>query len=250
MRRTDSLIVGVTDELSHYFVKPRTTLNSLIVNSIISFGFFAVSYWLGTYNPQLVPIAAATILLWALADSSLTNQLLYNKEQNRTELKRHGSLKRLLLIKNLAVVVLSIPLTLLFGLFLVLIVGKWSEVLYGTVMALILIWGWLGISNALSVLLPFELVSVKQYASDKHIWIRYGFLYCLPWVLLPAYAIIMGLPLYLLGWTKLDTAQNHRILGLSILLLLSLAMWSGGLNIADKYAKRANTKIKRFFASL
>jgi len=232
-------------ELRRYFSKPRTTLNGLVINSIISVVFFLVSYWLGAYSQKLVPIAAATILLWALADASLTNQLLFNRKDTQNALKKQGSLKRLLLVKNLAIAVLSIPLTIAFGLMLVLIVGKWSELLYGAIMTFALIWGWLGISNAMSVYLPFELLSLKQYLGNKHVWIRYGFVYCLPWIILPIYAVIMTLPILMLGWTKAEAAQDHRVIGILVILALSLIIWFGGLLIADKYSRKTNSKIKQ-----
>jgi hypothetical protein len=204
-----------------------------------------VSYLLGTYNSKLIPIAAATILLWALADSSLTNQLLYNKSQNLAEIKKYGTLKRLLLVKNLSIVVISIPLTIVFGLILVIVTGSWNEIIYGVVMALVLIWGWLGISNALSVYLPFELMSLKQYLKNKNNWLRYGILYCMPWVILPIYALIMLTPFYLLGWTKADAARDHRIIAMSILIILSILIWLAGLNLAQKYSNKPNNRLKK-----
>lgn len=245
MRSSTSLSNGVNTELHWFFLPPRQFLQTLVINGSISLLFFLFSYYLGSYNSNLLPVAAATILLWTLADASITNQLVFDRKKAAKELKNVGTIKRLLLIKNLAIVILSIPLTLIFGLILVAIVGKWSEMLYGAVIAFTLIWGWLGISNALSAMLPFELHDLKEFLGNRHIWLRYSFLYGLPWVLLPIYAVVMSLPFILLGWTGVKASHNHRFLAVVLLFAASLLIWQIGLALAERYTLHPESRIKK-----
>ena len=246
MPKNKSLISDVIVELRVYATPPRTMMSSLVVNSFISALFFLGSYWLGSYNAAFLPIASATILLWTLADASVCNQLMFDRVRARAALEKEGTLQRFLLVKNIAVAVLAIPLTVLYGLLIVAMVGNWSAILYGVVAAMTLIWGWLGISNALSAYLPFDVLSIKGYVQNRSIWISYGFLYGLPWIVLPAYALLMGLPFTLLGWTKATAAADHRFLALFIMLLCSVVIWILGLRVANSYTTRPNNRLKKF----
>ncbi len=245
MRASGSISDGIMTELRWYFEPPRQFLQTLAINGVISLLFFLFSYYVGSYNSKLLPVAAATILLWTLADASITNQLVFDRAKVVKEFKEVGTLKRLLIVKNFTIVILSIPLTLLFGLILVAIVGKWSEILYGGVIAFTLIWGWLGISNALSVILPFELLDLRSFLGNRRIWLRYGVLYGLPWVLLPIYAVVMGLPFILLGWTSAGAEHNHRVLALILLLAASALIWLIGLILANRYTLHSESRIKK-----
>lgn len=245
MSNKSSLIKDIYLELGSYFRPPRKMLNNLVLNGFVSVLFFLGSYMLGSYNPALLPIAAATILLWTLADASISNQLVFDKTQANIFLTKHGSLAYYLLVKNLSIVVLSLPLTIVYGLVLVAIIGSWHELLYGMIAALTLVWGWLGISNAVSVILPFELVDIKTYVKNKDIWIPYGVLYVLPWVLLPVYALVMGLPFVLLGWTRADASMNHRVVSVIVLLSTSIFIWLLGLFLANKYTQKPTSRLKK-----
>ena len=245
MSRQQSLSKEVALELISYTERPYKMLSSLVVNSVVSVLFFLGSYWLGSYNPQLLPVAAATILFWTLADISICNQFVFDKHRAMQSLTVNGSLQRFLFVKNISVAIVSVPLTLLFGLLLVAVVGKWSEIVYGMVLAFTLIWGWLGISNTLSVLIPFELLDFKSYAQTRSAWLSYGFLYVLPWILLPVYAIVMGLPFILLGWTKANAASEHRLVSIAVLFALSIIIWLAGLRVANRNLAHPDNRVKR-----
>ena len=243
MASTNSIFNDVKNDLFGYFKPPRKMLSTIVINGVVSVLFFLGSYYLGSYSPSLLPIAAATILLWTLADASISNQLVFDKNQAAKSLKTHGSLWRYFMVKNLAIVIISIPLTIIYGLVLVAIIGSWNELLYGALAASLLVWGWLGICNAISVILPFEIVDIKTYAKSKRIWLPYGILYGLPWVLLPAYSLIMGLPFVLMGWTRADAETNHRLASIFTIFALSIAIWLIGLRLANKYSKKPNRRL-------
>lgn len=231
------------------FTPPRVVIVALIFNSLISIGFFLWSYNFGTYNEKFLPIAAATILLWALADVFLTNQLVYDKERTAQALKQKQSLRHLLLIKNITILMLALPLTILFGTMLAIMLHKANEILYGTIMTYILIWGWLGISNALSVLMPFippSQQSDRRYTPKDRITI--GALYSLPWVLLPAYAVLLALPFVLFGWLQPSAGSAHIMIAMLVLLSMSISIWLAGLSIAGRIATKSNSRISKLIA--
>lgn len=243
MGSASSIVIDVKSDLLGYFRPPQKNLNTLVLNGLVSVLFFLGSYFLGSNSPSLLPIAASTILLWTLADASISNQLIFDKNQAAKSLKTHGSLRHYFLVKNIVIVIISIPLTLIYGLVLVAIIGSWNELLYGAVAASMLVWGWLGICNAISVILPFEIVDVKTYAKNHRMWLPYGILYGLPWVLLPAYALIMGLPFVLLGWTRADAETNHRLVSIITIFTLSVIIWLIGFSIANQYSKKPNRRL-------
>ncbi len=248
MGMNDSIVSEVFHELKNIFAPPRDFLNILVINGAISFVFFFVSYRRGTFDPKLLPIAAATIMLWTLADASITNHLLYYKPKTVALYKQQVNLKRFLLVKNLTMVIVSIPMTVVFGLLLVAITNKWSEMIYGTIVAIALIWGWLGISNALSTRLPFEMLKLNKYLKNRRVWLRYGILYGLPWILLPIYAVIISLPFILLGWTKATTGNQEKFLSWLLLLSFSVCIWLMSFRIANKAIKRPDSKLVRMIS--
>jgi hypothetical protein len=248
MTKNGSLINNLGVELRSVIIPPHLLLNTLIINSAISFLFFLGSLLLNLYDEQLLPVAAATILLWGLADSSFTNQLLFNKDQSIKEIKKYGSLERFLVIKNLLVIVLSVPVTIFYGLILVGITGKWTEILYGVALAFILIWGWLGISNAMSVSLPFDKKTIKNIVKNK-LWFKYATYYVLPWILLPVYILILSIPFILLGWTRSDAANNHKLLTLIILFSCSLLIWVCGFIFVVKAATKKSSRLNKLLVT-
>lgn len=239
----------VRRELAQDFKPPRLLLLNLLINGIISLAFFLFSLFFGRANQNVLPFAAAVIMLWTLADVSITNQLILDRKRSADALKRGGDLRYLLLIKNLTVVIFSIPFCLLFGLIMVAIIGKWSELLYGLIMALVLVWGWLGISNFMSVAMPFELKELKVLLRRKKDWPGYGFLYVLPWIILPIYAGLLALPLILIKWASGQAAFVYKTASVLILLFISLVIWRLSLILCRRYSRKDHAKIKRLLIS-
>lgn len=233
----------VSSELRWIFAPPRTVLQRVIINGIVSLAFFMFSLVMGTNNQKLLPFAATVMLLWTFADASLTNQLMVDRERPSYKNMKSKRMSRFLIVNNLTVVVLSIPVCILFGLIMVAIVGKWSELILGVGMALALIWGWLGIANVLSVMLPFQQKKGKELLSRGKGTLAYIVLYCLPWIMLPVYAGVIILPLLILHWVTGDAAASHKFAAFGIILVLSLAIWLFGLQISQRYIKNPNAKI-------
>jgi len=230
----------IKHELAWIFKKPHTQLNSILVNAVISLGFFVFSLVLGTTNPKVLPFAAAVVLLWTIADASITNQFMYDKKRSKDLLKNSDSLYRPLIIRNVTVVILTIPLCIIFGLLMVAILGKWSELIYGLALALSLVWGWLGISNFLSVYFPFEQLNTKQVIKRDDGWKRYVILYVMPWLILPVYVLIIILFLKLVHVITGNLASSHIILSSLVVLGISLVIWVVGLLLANKSSERKN----------
>ena len=215
----------------------------MIVNSLVSFAFFAGSLLLGTYNQSFLPFAACVILLWALADASLTNQLLFDRSRSKhLDISKKG-VRHTFLVWNLSVAVLCVPLCLVFGLAMAVIVGRWMEVINGLVMALLLIWGWLGICNVMSVRLPFEQMQAKQVMKRQKGWLGYSILYALPWIMLPVYAGIIILPLTLLHWITGQKFTSHMFVSLVLIATVSIVLWLVGLNVVARHAGKPQAKV-------
>lgn len=239
---------AVKIELRGIFKPPLTFLSVLFVNSLVSWGLFLISLHSGTNTEKLLPFAAATVLLWTFADTSLTNQLVINHNRPGFSTDKHGNLRRFFLIKNLTIATLAIPICLLYGLLMVLVIGKWSELILGVAMTLVLIWGWLGISNILSVMLPFEPRPINSLLHRGKGRIRYIVLYLSPWFMLPIYAYILALPFLLGHWATGNAKATHRLAAVLLLFLMSLIIWRVGLRVVSRYSNKSSAKIWTFLA--
>jgi hypothetical protein len=244
MRKFIKLSHEVKIELDWVFAKPRTLLIGVFLSAVLSFGFFCLSLAIGTYSELTLPFAAAIIILWTFSDVTLTNQLMFDKNRSLEAVNSNADFRHILFIKNVAVVILSIPLCLVFGFILAIIVGRWSELLYGLVMSLALLWGWLGVGNVLSVLLPFEPKEIKELLVHKKHWLRYGFYYGFPWIILPGYTTMLAIPLVLMHWFTGNALFAHKVLSFITLLTISIIIWQIGLSIAYRFTKNPKSKIQ------
>ena len=229
--------IGVRKELAWLIRPPRQQLNSISVNGFVSLGFFVGSLALGTNNPHVLPIAATVILLWTLADASLTNQFMYDKRRTAAQVNSKIKLKQVLIVRNVTIAILCIPLSILFGLLMVAIVGKWSELIFGLIMSLALVWGWLGICNVMSVYWPFEHMETKLVIKRQPGWLKFVILYCLPWVILPCYALLILLPLKLADLIADKPHISKSAITVVIVLIISIIIWQIGLSLAEKHAE-------------
>ena len=100
----------IKKEIALFFKAPHTQLNSIMVNAVISLSFFLISLFLGTTNPKVLPFAAAIVLLWTVADASITNQFMFDKKRSYELFKHRHDITHILIIRNLVVVILIIPL--------------------------------------------------------------------------------------------------------------------------------------------
>ncbi len=228
--------LDVKQELAWLMRPPRQQLNSIITNGFVSLVFFVGSLMLGTNNPNVLPIAATVVLLWTLADASLTNQFMYDKKRSAEQVKTKQKLKQVLIVRNITIVIVCIPLSLIFGLLMVAIVGKWSELIFGLIASLALVWGWLGICNVMSVYWPFNHMETKLVLKRQPGWIKFIILYCLPWIILPCYALLILLPLKLFDLIADKPHISKSAMTVAIVLIISIIIWLIGLNIAEKHA--------------
>lgn len=236
------MLQEIQSEISLFFKPPHPQLNNILLNAVISFLFFIGSMVIGSVNQKAIPFAATIILLWTLADASLTNQFMFDIHRTRN-LKNGHDVRHTLIVRNLAVVVLSIPMCLVFGLVMAVIVGKWSEIVYGLVMALALVWGWMGVTNIMSAYFPFNNLEFKQVLKRVNGWFGFSLLYALPWLLLPLYALIILLPLRLVGLLIDAPPISHMALAGFIVLAISFSLWLLSLRLAGRGYPRIERKV-------
>lgn len=229
-------------EIHRLFTKPHPQLDNLVINAIVSLAFFLGSMVIGTVNDKLLPFAATVILLWTLADASLTNQFMFDTSRTK-QLKTAEDVRHALLVRNLTVIILTIPLCIVFGIIMAVIIGKWSELLYGLLMALALVWGWLGVSNIMSTHFPFDNLEFKQVLKREKGWFSFSLLYSLPWLLMPAYALAVLAPLRLLGILSDSPKYSQLFLAAIIILAISITIWLISLKIASKGLPRISRKL-------
>jgi len=249
-KNSDNLLHDVAVELRNQFRPPYTLVINTSVSGAISLALFLGSLALGSINDKLLPFAATVILLWTLSDVFLTNQLVYDRERVIRRLEEGRNVEHLMRVKNITVAIMSIPLCIIFGLVMVAVLGKWSELINGLLLAIALIWGWLGVSNIVAVQLPFKLLPFSEVRHERRTFIRYTLLYCLPWLLLPIYDAILILPLILLHWITGATVSAHMALALVLVAIVSLTIWQIGVRYASRHVTEPTSKIRRLLSEM
>lgn len=137
----------------------------------------------------LVYIGAA-IAAWCLADTLTTNQIGPEGQRASAALDGGVGIGRILLLKNLSLLVVLLMITLPISIAATAWAGQWSQLQDGVLVDLHVVLTWIALGNVVSVLLPYRPIPLKQRWRLRRSWSR--------WLV----AIGMPYPLYLIvGWS-------------------------------------------------
>lgn len=216
-------------ELRWSFTRPWHWLTGVAVNLVLSLLWLIIAPLSGQPHRDWAILVGSYFAVFILADVTTTNVLGADAERVRLGLKRHVSLGRILLVKNLALlIIVGLP-----TLVATAVITVNSEADYRLVLTLpgvaFPILTWLGVGNIVSVILPIAVRPLRQRWQERHdlrrtlLWL---FHLGLPYGLLFAVDPLSELPRGL-NRSLPDVAQTAAGRGL-MLLLAGLALYAFG----------------------
>lgn len=224
-----ALLWHVLDEVRWSFTPPCTWLTGAAVNFALSLLWLAAVPLTGRRHSDWAIVVGTYFAVFILADVTTTNLLGADAVRVRDALLREVPLRRILLVKNLALLmIVGLPTALA-----TVLVTVNSEDGYRLVLTIpgvaFPILTWLGVGNIVSVSMPVAVVSLRKRWQQRHqgrTTVRWLVHLALPYALLDAVEPIGDLPDAIIGHLhKLPrTAETHGL----VLVLTGLALWALG----------------------
>jgi hypothetical protein len=212
---------------------PWIWLGGVAFNLVLSLLWLIVAPLTGRPHHDWAIIVGTYFAVWILADVTTTNALGADALRVRINLLRGIPLRRVLLIKNLALMLLvGLPTLVATGIITVMHEGDYrlALTLPGVLFPILT---WLGVGNFASVLLPVATCSWREHwrqRGDHRRTLRWLACLALPYVLLSAVDPVSDLPRFALRHLRFlpPTVQVHG----AVLGALGLALWGACTSLA------------------
>ena len=114
---------------------------------------------------------AANVALFVLSDSITTNQLGADRDHVVAGLRNGENVARILFTKNVALVIILLPLTMAISTGLRLLLGEDRTILSAIVLDIWIVLGWLALGNLASVLAPYWPMPLKRRWQHRETWV-------------------------------------------------------------------------------
>lgn len=215
----------VGQDLRWAFRRPYGWLLGIGVNLLLSVGYLVVVPLRGGTHRDWAILVGTYFAVFVLADVTTTNVLGVDTERTRLRLLRGLSLARILLVKNLALLVI-VGLPTLVATAAITVHDESTYRLELTLPGVLYpVLTWLGVGNLVSVLLPYWPVPLATRWHERRRWSRtVRWLVCLglPYALCGAVDPMSKLPRIVTQTLRLP--PSHAIHGVE-LLVLGLTTW-------------------------
>jgi len=245
MEPTDGIIADIADELRWTFAERKGWLLGFGFNLVVAAVYVGYQH----YDPHVrddVRVAgiATAVAVWVLADVINTNLLGSDADRVRHSIDRNDRVARILALKGLALGVLLLPLTVAISVGTRLAIDRWRSIPHAVMLDVWVVFAWLGVGALLSVVLPYNPISLKQRWKDRRTWPRW--ILCL----LVPYAAL-GVVRYL-AWPADRIARHllgrpdHHLLGYAFIYMCwGVAVWLLCLGLAEGYAAVGRSRFER-----
>jgi hypothetical protein len=165
---------------------------------------------------------AANVALFVLSDPITTNQLGADRDHVVTGLRNGESVTRILFTKNVALIIILLPLTMAISTGLRLLLDEDRTIVSAIVLDIWIVLGWLALGNLASVLAPYWPMPLKRRWRHRDSWawwglvlaIPYGLYYLRAWVLEPALDEVLGGQAY--RRAAVDWVWGARYVGVAV----------------------------------
>ncbi|MGO8872343.1 MAG: hypothetical protein ACLQPH_13255 [Acidimicrobiales bacterium] len=206
----------VADELRWTFSERRRWLIGIVFNLVIA-GVYVGYAHDRPLSHDIVHIAGIATggAVWVLADVINTNQLGADSDRVATQLEGGHGIVHELALKNSALAVLLLPLTVLISVSVRLVLDRWRAIPHAVVLDVGVVFLWLGIGNVVSVLLPYSPVSLRDRWRARRSLPRWDLCLAAPYLAL--------LSVRWLAWPA-DRVLHHRLFGRPEAHLMSYAL--------------------------
>ncbi|MGI3784626.1 MAG: hypothetical protein ACRYG2_28025 [Janthinobacterium lividum] len=216
----------IAQDLRWAFRRPYGWLLGIGVNLVLSVAYLVVVPLRGGTHRDWAILVGTYFAVFVLADVTTTNVLGVDTERTRLRLLRGLPLSRILLVKNLVLLVI-IGLPTLVATALITIHDEANYRLELTLPGVLYpVLTWLGVGNLVSVLLPYWPVPLRTRWRERRLWSRtVRWLVCLglPYALCVAVDPMSKLPR--LVTRDLRLPPNHLLHGAE-LMVLGLLSWA------------------------
>ncbi len=242
------LLGDVADELRWTFSGRRGWLLGMAGNLLVA--LVVVGYQ--DYDPHVsgdikIAYVGIAVVVFVLADTINTNQLGADAERVAASLERGDTVRRILAIKNLALAVLLVPVALLVSIVVRILVGRWRLVSHTAMYDIGSVFLWLGLGDAVSVLLPYRPISLRARLKARASWGRWAVRQATPYVLYYLGATLVVMLPFVACSTVEAFGRKDSIWYPILYLANALLVWVLGLLFAAAYTDRA---AERFAAEL
>ena len=232
------------DEIRWSFTPPFDWLTGVIANLLLACAYLALVP-LTDHRRHWVVLLGTYFGTFILADVTTTNLLGPDAERVRNSLGRGTSIRRILLIKNLSLVVIVVIPTLIFTTILSLTTERSINLLIALPLVTYPMVVWIAIGNVVSVLLPVRVVRLKsrwRQRYDLHRTVWWLLHLAVPYLLLYPVTPLVDLPRFIVD--LLPHARQTRFLDETALWLASPIVGLLGVAVATQIVHRRGLRIR------
>jgi hypothetical protein len=243
---TTGTLSEIADELRWTFSERRGWLIGLGFNLAIAAAYVGYSHF-QSHSHDVVRIAgiATGVALWVLADVINTNQLGADPDRVAARLESGHGVAHELALKNSALGVLLLPLTVLISVGVRLALDRWRAIPHAVVLDVAVVFFWLGIGNVLSVLLPYRPISLKERWRAKRSWSRWALCLAVPYVALLVVRWLAWPAEFVLDHRRFGRPDSHLMSYALVYLAWGVVLWALGLGFAGSYSRLARDRLDR-----
>ncbi len=242
------LFGDVADELRWTFSGRRGWLLGLAGNLLVALVVVGYQH----YDPHVsgdikIAYVGIAVVLFVLADTINTNQLGADADRVLASLERGDTVRRIIAIKNVALAVLLVPVALLISVVVRILVGRWRLVTHTAMYDIGSVFLWLGLGDAVSVLLPYRPISLRARMKARSSWKRWAVRQAAPYAIYYlGVSLIVTLPFVICSGVEAFGRKDSIAYPL-LYLANALVVWGLGVWFASTYTDHAE---KRFLTEL
>ena len=237
----------VVDEIRWTFTRRIGWVLQILLNLAIGIPVVVATTWNSHTDDVRVSGFATSIAGWVLASALNTNQLGFDADRAAASLRSGDSAWRILLLKNLAVLVVLAPPILATSTVLRLVIAHPPDSIpVAMVRDLADLTVWLGFGCLLSVLLPFRPLGMRGRLQARATWPRFVLCLALPYVVYYALLSLWHLPELALADQLFHRRVHRHLWGYSLSLLVwGVVTWALGLALAELYGSCCADRLER-----
>lgn len=236
-------LTEVADEIRWTLAERKGWLVGFGLNLMVALAYVGYTHYQpGRPDDLRVAGIATGVAVWILADVINTNQLGDDADRVAASLGEGRGLVRQLALKNAALVVLLLPLTVAISIGVRVYLDRWRSIPHAVLLDLFVVFLWLGIGDILSVVLPYRPIPLRERWHRRRSWPR--------WALCLAAPYLAVLTVWYVRWPA-DRLAHHlvgtprgHLLGYGFVYLCWGAfLWGFGLAFVAVYVALARDRL-------
>ena len=235
----------IVDELRWTFTSRLGWIVQVLFNLAIGVPIVLITSWNAHHDTIRVGGFATSLAGWAFASVINTNQLGFDADRVQASLRRGDEAARILVLKNLTILLVIAPITMtLTAILRITVVHDPGNIPMALTRDAADFMMWLGFGCVVSVLLPFRPLGWRRRLERKSTWPRLGLCIAAPYaVYYLVFPLWHGAELAAADWTFNHRLSGH-VWGYSLFLLgCSLGTWGFGLAFAQLYSVKAKARL-------